>query len=139
MSNLEKELDKKIENFVEELLNDKNVDRKELNKAVDKKLEELMGDLSDKLSKLFDRKPTRLCDDDNYDLIKNRINELAFNEDNHCIMLTTDHGTLASGPLDMLLACISSNVRQLRENKVPKNLIEHAVQLGFASSDDIED
>lgn len=137
MSNLEKELDKKIENFVEELLNDKNVDRKELNKAVDKKLEELMGELSDKLSKLFDRKPTRLCDDDKYDLIKNRINELAFNEDNHCIMLTTDHGTLASGSLDMLLACLSSNVRQLKENNVPRHLIEEAVRIGFENN--IED
>lgn len=139
MSNLEKELDKKIENFVEELLNDKNVDRKELNKAVDKKLEELMGKLSDSLSKLFDEEPRLLCDDDNYSLIKDRINELAFNKDNHCIMLTTDNGTIASGPLDMLLSCLSINVRQLMENKVPKNLIEHAVQLGFASSDDIED
>lgn len=137
MSNLEKELDKKIENFVEELLNDKDVDRKELNKALDKKIEELMGKLSDNLSKLFDDKPTRLCDDDKYDLIKNRINELAFNEDNHCIMLTTDHGTIASGPLDMLLACLSTNVRQLKENEVPKSLIEEAVRLGF--EDNIED
>lgn len=137
MSKLEKELDKKIEEFVEELLNDKNVDRKELNKAVDKKLDELMAELSNKLSKLFDRKPTRLCDDDNYDSIKNRINELAFNEDNHCIMLTTDHGTLASGTLDMLLTCLSSNVSQLRKNNVPRQLIEEAVRIGFENN--IED
>lgn len=138
MSKLEKELDKKIENFVEELLNDKNVDRKELNKALDNKIEELMGKLSDNLSKLFDEEPRLLCDDDNYSLIKDRINKLAFNEDNHCIMLTTDHGTIASGPLDMLLTCLSTNVRQLRENEVPKHLIEAAVQLGFAAND-IED
>lgn len=137
MSNLEKELDKKIEDFVDELLNDKNIDRKELNKAVDKKLDELMAELSNKLSKLFDDKPTRLCDDDNYDSIKDKINKLAFNKDNHCIMLTTDNGTIASGPLDMLLACLSTNVRQLKENEVPKSLIEEAVRLGF--EDNIED
>ena len=139
MSKLEKELDKKIEEFVDELLNDKNIDRKELNKAVDKKIDELMAELSNKLSKIFDEKPTRLCDDDNYELIKDKINKVAFNKDNHCIMLTTDHGTIASGPLDMLLTCLSTNVRQLMENEVPKQLIEAAVQLGFASSDDIED
>lgn len=139
MSKLEKELDKKIEDFVDELLNDKNVDRKELNKVVDKKIDELMASLSNELSKLFDDKPTRLCDDDNYDSIKDKINKLAFNKDNHCIMLTTDNGTIASGPLDMLLTCLSTNVRQLRENKVPKQLIEAAVQLGFAANDDIED
>lgn len=137
MSKLEKELDKKIENFVEELLNDKNVDKKELNKAVDKKLDELMAELSNNLSKLFDEEPRLLCDDANYSLIKDRINKLAFNKDNHCIMLTTDNGTIASGPLGMLLTCLSTNVRQLKENEVPKYLIEEAVRLGF--EDNIED
>lgn len=126
------EFDKEVNNFVEGILNKTN--REELNKILDEKLEELTELISKKVN---NEEPKLLTELSYYDDLKKKIEYIAFDEDNHCIMLVTDNGTIANGSPDMLLSCLAVCVRQLKRNGIPKDLIEHAVKLGFTN--DFED